>query len=739
MWDADMNFERVSRARAVLLVVVLAAGIPSPLVAQRPQGRPIGKVTTIGNLIHIEVAEGVLVPEHPFDLNRRTLRFTPQTGGYRVENVPLRWDPEFGAALQGSTITLRNLRIPFSGKTWSSFNVGSNGQITFDAPEGGAAVPVAASGRGGRGRGGLVMERYAMMETVGTTFINMVPGIAAFTRVQFSGPRYAKELADRAVVTWTLNEGNGGIQAFSWTPTVNRIQAVLGRDGVVELSYDGVNAKDGIVGIFPLVSGGVKRTLATLSDGEDPGVAAHLDIRSIRLDVVDGVFVEATIDTRGAVPADGAAAMNGVAYRIAFDTKTPPATTPAQATSSWTISGATGGAGPAAYTAVGRGVYPQVAASGTTIAVRGVLPGPLADATSMRVFATASAAPAAGMGMPGAVIDEVAPHSVAFSGLRSPEVDFSNMSSATVFPVVYEAFHWSSIPASTDVACTVIGALGDRFDFIASYSDFRVDNPEGGTPSSGPRGGNVTGIASDTRDPGAFCSKGQLQSMYNQPVSTSAVQIEERSPDGRMTDYSYAMSQIAHELGHRWAARMFALVDGERINLGPTHWTAGFNLPSAFPYSKPLEADAMGGSVWTDLGNGRWAQVDRDYYWPPKGFSWFALYLMGLARPDEVPAKDFFLLRNLQRTSESTSEGYPIFTGEKLQLSMDQVIAAMGPRRPAYEEAQKNFRTAIVIMTLPGKPPSPELVRHANAISERWIKYWIRITGGRATMSISPR
>ena len=112
---------------------------------------------------------------------------------------------------------------------------------------------------------------------------------------------------------------------------------------------------------------------------------------------------------------------------------------------------------------------------------------------------------------------------------------------------------------------------------------------------------------------------------------------------------------------------------------------------------------------------------------------------MGLARPDEVPAKDFFLLRNLQRTGESASEGYPIFTGEKLQLSMDQVIAAMGQRSPAYEQAQKNFRTAIVIMTLPGKPPSPELVRHANAISERWLKYWTRITGGRATMSISPR
>ena len=62
----------------------------------------------------------------------------------------------------------------------------------------------------------------------------------------------------------------------------------------------------------------------------------------------------------------------------------------------------------------------------------------------------------------------------------------------------------------------------------------------------------------------------------------------------------------------------------------------------------------------------------------------------------------------------------------------------MGPRR-LQVRAQKTFRTAIVIMTLPGKQPSPELVRHANAISERWLTYWTRITGGRATMSITPR
>ena len=37
-------------------------------------------------------------------------------------------------------------------------------------------------------------------------------------------------------------------------------------------------------------------------------------------------------------------------------------------------------------------------------------------------------------------------------------------------------------------------ALGDRFDFLAYYSDFRIDSQEASTPSDGPVGGNVTGI-----------------------------------------------------------------------------------------------------------------------------------------------------------------------------------------------------------------------------------------------------
>src|SRR5215467_7832199 len=211
------------------LIALLA--LPSLAAAQRQPGHSIGKVTTIGNLIHLELDSGVIAPERLFDLDHRTLRFTPDGAGYRVENVALVWDADFGPLLTGGTAALKNFRFPFSGKSWDTLNVGI-GAVTFGTPQGGRGGrgAVQAGNRTGAGtsmRSGFPLERYPELRTVGRTFINSVPGIAAFVRVavdQRSVERHVKELADRAVVTWSFSEPSVGIQAFTWTPTVNRMQ-----------------------------------------------------------------------------------------------------------------------------------------------------------------------------------------------------------------------------------------------------------------------------------------------------------------------------------------------------------------------------------------------------------------------------------------------------------------------------------------------------------------------------------
>jgi hypothetical protein len=108
---------------------------------------------------------------------------------------------------------------------------------------------------------------------------------------------------------------------------------------------------------------------------------------------------------------------------------------------------------------------------------------------------------------------------------------------------------------------------------------------------------------------------------------------------------------------------------------------------------------------------------------------------MGLLRPEEVP--DFFMLRNLARAGED-ADGNPIYRGDKVVITIQDVIAANGPRLPAFDQAQKEFNTGIVAVVMPGATPSPELIERANGLRAGWIDYWTTITGGRAVMLSSP-
>ena len=104
-------------------------------------GRKIGNIATRGNIIHLELDEGVITT-NLFDLDKRTIRFTPVAptpadeggpadAGFRAENLPLQWDAATGSAFQGSEVRLTKFRFPFSGKNWDAMTVSATGLISF--------------------------------------------------------------------------------------------------------------------------------------------------------------------------------------------------------------------------------------------------------------------------------------------------------------------------------------------------------------------------------------------------------------------------------------------------------------------------------------------------------------------------------------------------------------------------------------------------------------------------------
>jgi len=217
----------------------------------------INQVSTNQGLIVVELDDGALGKANLFDLAGHSLRFTPEGSRYRVETGPLHWDSDFGPELTGARARLHQFAFPFSGKLWNSFLVGTTGSIRFAASEAASEKDVGLDPYGHRD-GGIVLDRFDELAEVAAKLVDRAPAICVFLKPRMSGPHYLKELSDRVVITWDLTEPFGSLLDFTWFKTINRFQAVLYRDGSIEMSYNEMAAKDAIVGIYPAPSGPVK-------------------------------------------------------------------------------------------------------------------------------------------------------------------------------------------------------------------------------------------------------------------------------------------------------------------------------------------------------------------------------------------------------------------------------------------------------------------------------------------------
>src|SRR5579864_7418524 len=317
-----------TRDRHSLLILLILSLILLPKSVahaqeRQEQGKSIGKVSVLGNLILMELHRGALGQQNLFDLGQRTLRFTPESGGYRVENLPLLWEAEFGDELSGPQVTLHNFAFPFSGKTWDSFSVGVTGSIRFGPPARSAFPGGGNPAFTPRDQGGISIARFDQLSEGAGNLVKTVPAICVFFKPRMSGARYAKELEDRVVVTWDVTEPYGNIQDFTWTKTVNRFQVVLHKDGEIEMSYQQLAAKDAIVGVFPLVSGETEKSLATLTGNKNSSTAANIDLQNVKLSVVDGLFLKVTFETSGPVLPEGDPNLSRIAYRVYFNAHKP--------------------------------------------------------------------------------------------------------------------------------------------------------------------------------------------------------------------------------------------------------------------------------------------------------------------------------------------------------------------------------------------------------------------------------
>lgn len=144
-----------------------------------------------------------------------------------------------------------------------------------------------------------------------------------------------------------------------------------------------------------------------------------------------------------------------------------------------------------------------------------------------------------------------------------------------------------------------------------------------------------------------------------------------------------------HEIGHQWINFLRQI---DVLAPGAPHWpistlahgVMGFSLSDGaggpFPYR--LEA----------LGNGDYRVVATPL---PNEFNDLEMYLMGLGSIDEVG--EHVVFENQNQRTEIRHGG--TLRGPVRILRGSDIVAAFGPRKPAYGEAQSEFRIAVIVLS----------------------------------------
>ncbi|HEX6159041.1 MAG TPA: PKD domain-containing protein [Thermoanaerobaculia bacterium] len=149
---------------------------------------------------------------------------------------------------------------------------------------------------------------------------------------------------------------------------------------------------------------------------------------------------------------------------------------------------------------------------------------------------------------------------------------------------------------------------------------------------------------------------------------------------------------LLHELGHRWLY-YFAIDEGGQESHAhnprsyhPAQWvhTPGALLADASP---------MGGTAFRDNGDGTYSTAGEVRH---TAYSWHELYLMGLARIAEV--QPWYYLTGTSLGDEYFPPPGQTVTATRVDVNVQQIVSAMGPRHPSFDAAPKEFRVLFVVL-----------------------------------------
>lgn len=596
-----------------------------------------------------------------FDLDGKRILFAPKGSGYathvdsnaralaRGEPLDLTRAPEgklVGMALRGYSWRVPlPFPFPFAGKKWDEVYINTQGSLTFGEPETKLYTERETWADGTMRSVAAALDVRAVMgrERMIAPFwgLNAPEGIKVFVA----------SAAREFVVTWDSIRYQFPNEAYKPLGR-NAFQAHLTRDGAIEFRYQGIAEKDGITGVFTGAEAAGKRIHHVGAQGPVAAFDIYDDGAAIRFAFTMNEDVpERLVDgsTTYFVELQGSQGPCKLGLNVTDKGRFPGSECPAYAHGE-------------AHGRVVTLYFPKLA---------------LMDAGKLSVDGTVAAVKDSKVSLTQLFKNKMQ----VFSIPEPLESGFDLSRSQRRSGNIYEVFHYPSIAKSRESALKAIYRTVKPDDDLAIVvTDFRIDDLHNHGSSTGAVNVRVEGIGKEGAEaPGGKESFGStiLQSaagpIYLGPRFAETVRDEKRT----YKNYAFAVGWMAHELTHRWGIdiKPDMLVNTECH----CHWSDYTLMPVMFPVARMFTDDPypehsiMAASAFDMRTDGTFER--RDVPWGVgEGLSALDLYLMGMISAEEVP--DTLVI------GDPKELGNNLFSGTKIPVSIAEVVASSGVRKP---------------------------------------------------------
>ncbi len=265
------------------------------------------------------------------------------------------------------------------------------------------------------------------------------------------------------------------------------------------------------------------------------------------------------------------------------------------------------------------------------------------------------------------------------------------------------------------LATTVLAELGDHYDFIVVAPDFVVDLGANVNGLHWQVANDVVGIGRPIMDLSAeFGSAGRLKAV---------IDLHGRLllPNFSAPAYDQLLDTLMHEVMHQWGVyvpfSVGAGADAVALATAGGHWSSKYHS----------DASVMFGARWQALPNGRFREaVVHDAYGP------LDLYLGGFLDADELP--DTHLIVTADLSGDEIPSVGRVVSGSEATVSAAGVLAALGPRAPAYPNTQRSFTAALVLLVAANRPPSDVVIDRVTQLRGHAQTRFAAITRGRGQL-----